>query len=54
MCYNCACGNPHDDMGHPDNITEETFAKAAKAMGQSVEEAKRETLRMLKRQLGEN
>ena len=39
-------------MGHPDNITDETFVKAAKAMGQTVEEAKKETLDLLKKQLG--
>jgi hypothetical protein len=38
-------------MGHPDNITEEDFEKAAKAMGQTVKEAKQETLKMLKKQL---
>ena len=51
MCYNCGCGLPHDNMGHPENITEETFVKAAKAMGQSVAEAKAETYKLLKSQL---
>jgi len=49
MCYNCGCQNPDDDMGHPDNITEDTFEKAAKAWGQSVDEAKRNTLELLKK-----
>lgn len=53
MCFNCGCQAPRDDMGHPNNITEETFEKAATAMGQSVDEAKRETLKMLKKQLGD-
>ena len=51
MCYNCGCQNPQDNMGSPDNITEETFEKAAKAWGQSVEEAKRNTLELLKKQI---
>ena len=38
-------------MGHDENITNETFAKAAKAMGQSIEEAKKNTLELLKKQL---
>jgi hypothetical protein len=44
---------PKDNMGHHDNITDETFEKAAKAMGQTVQEAKEETLKMLKKQLGD-
>ena len=45
---------PDDDMGHPENITEKTFEEAAKAEGQTVEEAKRNTLALLKKQLGKN
>lgn len=89
MCYNCGCHNPHDDMGHPDNIIDEKqlkdlathwdksladtknelykilssdepieddflnqiFDKAAKAWGQSVDEAKKNTYKELKNQL---
>lgn len=51
MCYNCGCQIPNDKMGHEDNITEETFAKAAKASGQTVDEAKKNTLDLLKKQL---
>lgn len=51
MCYNCGCQIAADNMGHPDNITEEKFAKAAQAMGQTVEEAKKETLKLLQKQL---
>lgn len=51
MCYNCGCGHPEDDMGHPDNITTSTFAAAAKAEKQSVDEAMRETLKLLQREL---
>lgn len=42
---------PDDDMGHPENITEKTFEEAAKAEGQSVSEAKRNTLALLKKTL---
>jgi len=54
MCYNCGCEMPDDDMGHHHNITNKTFEEAAKAEGQTVEEAKRNTLALLKKQLGEN
>ena len=52
MCYNCGCGEPSDDMGDPKNITNKTFEEAAKASGQSVEQAKKEALAMLQKQLG--
>lgn len=51
MCYNCGCGMPKDKMGHDENITDETFEIAAKAEGQTVEEAKKNTLELLKKQL---
>lgn len=51
MCYNCGCGIPDDNMGHPQNITTKTFEEAAKAMNQSVEETKKNTLELLKKQL---
>lgn len=53
MCYNCGCGMPNDDMGNKDNITEETIKKAAVASNQSVDEAKKNTLEELKKQLGQ-
>lgn len=40
MCYNCGCGNKHDNMGDPQNITEETFINIANAMSLSLDEAK--------------
>lgn len=52
MCYNCGCGNPNDDMGHPENITDATFAKAAAAEKQTAVEAKLNTLALLKQELG--
>ena len=62
MCYNCGCGLPNDDMGQgnagaePDgkSITNKTFEVAAESQGMSVEQAKKETLRLLKKELGEN
>ena len=53
MCYNCGCEMPDNDMGNPKNITDKTFEEAAKAMGQTVDEAKRFTLDLLQKQLGE-
>ena len=41
MCYNCGCGRLNDNMGSNDNITESDIQKAAEAMGQTVEEAKK-------------
>lgn len=42
---------PDDDMGNPDNLTEEDFKKAAEASGQTVEEAKKNTLEMLQKKV---
>lgn len=53
MCYNCGCGIPDDDMGNPKNITTKTFEEAAKASGQSLEDAKKQTLKLIKEELGE-
>jgi hypothetical protein len=61
MCYNCGCGLADDDMGvghaglDPDgkSITAKTFEEAAKSQGMSVEQAKKETLKLLKQELGE-
>lgn len=47
MCYNCGCGSPTATGGKPDNITDKTFEQAAKAAGQSVEDAKKHTLELL-------
>jgi hypothetical protein len=51
MCYNCGCEMPNNDMGNPKNITDRTFEDAAKAAGQSVAEAKRNSLDLLKKLL---
>ena len=52
MCYECGCGHTNTVMSD-DSITDETFKKAAKGAGNSVEKAKRETLKLLKKELGE-
>jgi hypothetical protein len=49
MCYNCGCQMPDNDMGNPKNITNKTFEEAAKAAGQSVEEAKKNALELLQK-----
>ncbi len=33
---------PNDDMGHPDNITNETFDKLAQKLGISTDEVKKQ------------
>ena len=53
MCYNCGCQMPDNDMGDPHNITNKTFNEASKAAGQSAEEAKKNTLDLLQKTLGE-
>jgi len=47
MCYNCGCGMPNNDMGNPKNITNDTFEDAAKVMGQSAKDARRNTRELL-------
>jgi hypothetical protein len=39
---------PDNDMGDPKNITNKTFEESAKAADQPVEEAKKNTLALLK------
>ena len=52
MCYNCGCGLPDDKMGDENNITNETFEKAAKASNQPLREAQENTYELLKKVLG--
>lgn len=40
MCYNCGCHIPDDDMGHPDNITTDTFKKLGKKTGKKEPETR--------------
>lgn len=51
MCYNCGCGMPNNDMGKPENITNNTFEAAANAMGQSSKDAKKNAQELLERVL---
>lgn len=61
MCFNCGCGIPDDDMGqghagvdpHGKSITNKTFKAAGDSQGMSEEEAKQNTLELLKKELGE-
>jgi len=42
---------PNNDMGNPKNITSKTFDEAAKAMGQSVKDAKKNAHELLEKVL---
>ena len=53
MCYTCGCGKPDDNMGDSKNITNKTFEGAAKAAGETPEEAKKNALKLLKKLLKE-
>lgn len=50
MCYECGCGNTTTVMSD-DSITKDTFEKAAKGSGISIEQAKRNTYELLKKEL---
>ncbi len=50
MCYECGCKNPKTIMSD-ESITDETFRKAAEGAGVSLQEAKRNTLNLLKLEL---
>jgi len=62
MCYNCGCAMPDDPMGQGDaganpngkSITNKTFEVAAKSQGMSIEDAKRNTYGLLKKELEKN
>jgi hypothetical protein len=48
MCYNCGCKKPDDDHGNPANITNRTFAEAAKAGNKGDEDkAKQNTSELI-------
>jgi hypothetical protein len=42
---------PNNDMGKPENITTETFEAAAKAMGQSPKDARKNARELLEKVL---
>lgn len=60
MCYNCGCGMPDDDMGqghagvdpNGKSITNKTFKAAADSQAMTGEQAKKNTLELLEKQLG--
>src|SRR5688500_15353404 len=47
MCYNCGCHNPEDDMGHSDNITNDTFKHLSEHWKLSPKDTKQKVLKML-------
>ena len=51
MCYNCGCQMPNNDMGKEENITNETFDRAAEAMGLTPRESKKNALELLEKVL---
>lgn len=51
MCYNCGCQMPNNDMGMAENITNETFEKAADAMGMSLKESRENALHLMEKVL---
>jgi hypothetical protein len=51
MCYTCGCRKPNDAHGDPNNITDKDFEVAAKAVGESTEDAMRNALDLLKERL---
>ncbi len=51
MCYNCGCGMPNNDMGKPENITEQRLAEASEAMGQTLPESRKNALELLEKVL---
>jgi exopolyphosphatase/pppGpp-phosphohydrolase len=52
MCYTCGCGKFNENMGDARNITLKDFEDAAKAAHESVEQAKKNALESLKKDLG--
>jgi len=44
---------PDNDMGNPKNITNKTFQEAAQASGESVTEAKKNTLELIQKTLNQ-
>ena len=56
MCYNCGCGIPNDDMGKGKvskgggSLTDDDWKVMADKWGMSIDDAKKNTAEMLKRQ----
>lgn len=57
MCFNCGCDIPEDNMGKPDakgaSLTEKSFEEMAKAWDMTTDDAKKNTYKLLKKQLKE-
>ena len=55
MCYNCGCDIPDDNMGKADvtgpSLTDKSFEEMAKEWNMTTEEAKKNTYKLLKKQL---
>lgn len=57
MCYNCGCGLPNDPMGKGKvsegggSLTDDDFKEMAEKWGMSVEDAKKNTYELLKKQM---
>ena len=51
MCYNCGCGMPNNDMGKPENITDQRLVEAAEAMGQTLQDSRKNALELLQKVL---
>lgn len=54
MCFNCGCDIPDDNMGQPDmtgaSLTEKSFEEMALKWNMTVEEAKKNVYKILKKQ----
>ena len=53
MCYNCGCHIPDDDMGHPDNITTDTFKAFGKKVSKKEPEARQWVYEYLEAQMND-
>ncbi len=55
MCFNCGCEEPEDNMGKPvmtgGSLTEASFEEMAVKWGMTIEEAKKNVYKLLKKQL---
>jgi hypothetical protein len=57
MCYTCGCNRPYDNMGSPDNITEQDFTTAGQTEAikrAGTVEAKRHMLQLLQAEVERN
>ncbi|MDR4508029.1 MAG: hypothetical protein MRJ65_07290 [Candidatus Brocadiaceae bacterium] len=58
VCYNCGCQLPSDEMGKGKlsqggaSLTDDDFSHMAEKWGMSIEDTKKNVLKLLKSQLG--